>query len=129
MNMKRIIFDHLSGLYEYPAAAYPHKVAACRQALDGHVADSGDLLKPFEKHCDSLNKGELEEMFTRTFDFDPKNFETGSASVTISVSSINTGIDDRDNHLRTSDFFDVDEISDPVVTNNMAGIPLSLNKG
>ncbi len=68
MNMKRIVFDHLSGLYEYPTEAYAHRLAACRQALDGE----GDHLKDFEDHCAGMNKGELEEMFTRTFDFDPK---------------------------------------------------------
>ena len=47
-------------------------------------------------------------VFFGTFDFDPENFKNGSISVTIDVSSINTGIDDRDNHLRTSDFFDVE---------------------
>ncbi|MCP4898560.1 MAG: hypothetical protein GY906_16425 [bacterium] len=71
MSMKRIVFDHLAGLYEYPAAAFAHRVAACRQALDGHRAGSGEPLKQLEDHCRGKNAGELEEMFTRTFDFDP----------------------------------------------------------
>ena len=47
-------------------------------------------------------------VFSGTFEFDPENFATGSASVTIDVASVDTRNKDRDNHLRTSDFFDVE---------------------
>ena len=72
MSLKSIVFEHLAGLFEYPAAKYAHRVAACRQALNGNSGGSGDSLKCLEDHCSGLNAGELEEMFTRTFDFDPK---------------------------------------------------------
>lgn len=38
--------------------------------------------------------------------FDDNNLEDASFDVTIDVASINTGIDKRDNHLRSADFFD-----------------------
>lgn len=45
--------------------------------------------------------------FSGTIDFDPKNPAAGSVEVTIDANSINTGANDRDNHLRSADFFDV----------------------
>jgi nitrate reductase assembly molybdenum cofactor insertion protein NarJ len=71
MSLKPIVFDHLAGLYEYPAAQYAHRVAACREALDARLAGSGEPLRLLEQHCSGMDAGELEEMFTRTFDFDP----------------------------------------------------------
>ena len=72
MSIKSIIFEHLAGLYEYPGAGYADRVGACRLALTGNHPESGKALKGFEDHCSGLNPGQLEEMFTRTFDFDPK---------------------------------------------------------
>jgi len=72
MSLRSIVFEHLAGLFEYPTAEYAHRVAACRQALNGNLAESGQSLKRLEDHCSGLKVGELEEMFTRTFDFDPK---------------------------------------------------------
>lgn len=45
--------------------------------------------------------------FSGTIDFDPANPAAGSVEVTIDANSINTGANDRDNHLRSADFFDV----------------------
>jgi len=39
--------------------------------------------------------------------YDGRNISTARAEVTIDVAGINTGNEDRDNHLRTPDFFDV----------------------
>ncbi len=40
--------------------------------------------------------------------FDGKNFDVASVSITISVASIDTKNTDRDDHLRSPDFFDVE---------------------
>lgn len=45
--------------------------------------------------------------FNGTIEFDPANPAAGSVEVSIDVNSINTGANDRDNHLRSADFFDV----------------------
>lgn len=45
--------------------------------------------------------------FSGMIDFDPANPAAGSVEVTIDANSINTGANDRDNHLRSADFFDV----------------------
>lgn len=43
--------------------------------------------------------------FTGTVDFDPDNLTAGSVEFTVRVDTINTGINKRDNHLRSDDFF------------------------
>lgn len=45
--------------------------------------------------------------YTGQVNFDGKSLEKGSVDITIQVTSVNTGIEMRDNHLRSSDFFDV----------------------
>src|SRR5512137_2584370 len=42
-----------------------------------------------------------------TIDYDPMNINTSSVELVIDVASIYTGIRKRDDHLRSSDFFDV----------------------
>ena len=44
--------------------------------------------------------------FNGTLNFDPANPGATSVDVTIDASSVNTGVADRDNHLRSPDFFD-----------------------
>lgn len=46
------------------------------------------------------------EAFSGSVDFDPDNLEATSAELTIQTASINTRNDDRDNHLKSPDFFD-----------------------
>ncbi len=40
---------------------------------------------------------------------DPERPETGKVEVTLEAASIDTGVTDRDNHLKSADFFDVDQ--------------------
>ncbi len=49
------------------------------------------------------------EAFAGTFDFDPAKVSTGATSVTIDVGSINTDVEDRDNHLKSAEFFDAEQ--------------------
>jgi polyisoprenoid-binding protein YceI len=46
---------------------------------------------------------------TGTLQFDAANPAASSVDVTINVASINTGVVDRDNHLRSADFFEVEK--------------------
>jgi len=50
-------------------------------------------------------RGKFEKL-SGTLNFDPANPEQASVEVTIDASSLNTGVTDRDNHLRSADFFD-----------------------
>jgi len=47
------------------------------------------------------------EKFTADITADPADMATASIAITIDAASINTRINDRDNHLRSADFFDV----------------------
>lgn len=44
-----------------------------------------------------------------TINFDPENLGASSVDATIDISTINTGVADRDNHLRSADFFEVEK--------------------
>lgn len=47
--------------------------------------------------------------FDMDLNFDPDDITRSNVKVSIDASSIDTGIDQRDEHLRTADFFDVEE--------------------
>jgi polyisoprenoid-binding protein YceI len=51
--------------------------------------------------------GEFQD-FTATFDVDPKDLSTLKAEATIDTKSIDTREPDRDNHLKSADFFDIE---------------------
>ncbi|CAN5419018.1 YceI family protein [soil metagenome] len=55
----------------------------------------------------STVRGQLGRI-TGTIEYDGKNIDTVSADVTIDMKGINTQNENRDNHLRTPDFFDVE---------------------
>ena len=47
--------------------------------------------------------------FEVTFEFDPENITASSVEARIAVASVNTGNAQRDEHLRTADFFDAEK--------------------
>lgn len=57
-------------------------------------------------HLVSKVRGEFNR-FQGTIEFDPEKVENSSVTAVIDPSSIDTHIEDRDNHLRGADFFDV----------------------
>jgi polyisoprenoid-binding protein YceI len=54
------------------------------------------------------------DKFSGTIDFDPAKPEQAKVEGTIDVSSINTNVEKRDNHLRSKDFFNVEKF--PTIT-------------
>ena len=52
--------------------------------------------------------------FDASFTFDPEDMSSFSLTATIQVASIDTNVEQRDNHLRSSDFFDVE--NHPTIT-------------
>jgi polyisoprenoid-binding protein YceI len=60
------------------------------------------------------------ENFEGKVNFDGKSLEKGSAEITIDVKSIDTNNDRRDNHLRSSDFFEADKF--PTISFNSTKI-------
>ena len=53
-------------------------------------------------------KGRFED-FSGTIEYDPQNVENSRVEVTINTASITTNTADRDAHLRSADFFDVEK--------------------
>lgn len=64
-------------------------------------------------HLMGKARGEFQQ-FSGTIDFDQDQPEQSSVSARIEVSSIDTGIKKRDDHLRSPDFFNVQKF--PVIT-------------
>jgi|SRR5689334_20700128 polyisoprenoid-binding protein YceI len=59
------------------------------------------------RHLLSKVRGRFND-FTGTIEFDPSNPQNSRVDVTIQAASIDTGEPDRDKHLRSADFFDVE---------------------
>lgn len=58
-------------------------------------------------------RGQFNE-FDVNLDFDPENPAATTVEAVIKTSSVDTGVDDRDNHLRSGDFFDAEQFPDMV---------------
>ena len=75
MNGKRALLDALAGLYTYPgggqAGDFAERVARCRSQADGRSPGRGDALAALEERARGMSQGEIEEMFTRTFEINP----------------------------------------------------------
>lgn len=63
------------------------------------------------KHMMITNVSGKFDSFEATIENEDEEFETSQISFTAQVKSINTGNDDRDNHLRSADFFDADQFA------------------
>lgn len=66
-------------------------------------------------HLVSTVRGEFNR-FQGTIEFDQEKIEDSSVTAVIDASSIDTRIEDRDNHLRSADFFDVQKFSEATFT-------------
>jgi polyisoprenoid-binding protein YceI len=64
--------------------------------------------------------------FDATLEFDPENPAEAAVNATIGVSSIDTGAADRDNHLRSPDFFEVETY--PTLTFESTNVELENDK-
>ena len=60
------------------------------------------------KHILSKVPGEFKD-YDGTFTFDPAKPEASKVQVTIQAASVNTGVEPRDHHLQSPDFFDVEK--------------------
>lgn len=60
------------------------------------------------KHMMFTNVSGKFNLFDATIENEEEQFETSAIGFSAEVNSINTGNDDRDNHLRSADFFDVE---------------------
>ncbi|MGD2099753.1 MAG: YceI family protein [Desulfobacterales bacterium] len=71
------------------------------------------------RHTYATVRGQFEE-FSGTLNFDPDRMQMSSVTIEVSTKSVNTGIANRDNHLRSAEFFDVNKY--PAMTFQSTGV-------
>lgn len=76
------------------------------QAADYAIDANHSSVSFLVKHVIGKVAGHFDK-FSGTFSYEDGKPATWSAMATIDANSVNTGIEKRDNHLRTPDFFDV----------------------
>ncbi len=67
-------------------------------------------------------RGTFDEV-SGTIEFDPENPAATTVDVSVNVASVNTGAADRDNHLRSADFFEVEKF--PAMTFKSTGVEIT----
>ena len=91
--------------------------SAAGSAVADPVPAAADSFKVTADHVDAA-KGKVEVVFgklsVKAAKFDPKNLEGGTATVEVDVTSLSSGIADRDAHLQSPDFLDA--VKFPVIT-------------
>lgn len=60
------------------------------------------------RHTYATVRGQFED-YTGRIEFDPEHLNVGSVEFKVETKSVNTGIPNRDNHLRSDEFFAVNE--------------------
>ncbi|WP_454881353.1 YceI family protein [Sphingobacterium detergens] len=78
------------------------------------------------KHMMFTNVSGKFKNFRSTMENEDNHFETSELSFTAEVNSLDTSNEDRDNHLRSADFFDVEEF--PLISYKSTGIK-KINEG
>jgi len=62
-------YDLLAHLLDYPEqGGYAEMVARCIEALEDGYAEAAEILRPLHDHVHSMSAGEVQELYTRTFD-------------------------------------------------------------
>jgi polyisoprenoid-binding protein YceI len=81
-------------------------LAALPLFADTFVIDKNHSEATFRvRHMMSRVTGKFDD-FAGAVSLDPKNLAASSVEFTIKTASVDTGVSDRDNHLRSADFFD-----------------------
>jgi nitrate reductase molybdenum cofactor assembly chaperone len=65
------LVDDLASLLEYPTAAFPSVLDACRARASHLEPEAADGLERFATSVRGLSKGRLQELYTETFDLSP----------------------------------------------------------
>ena len=101
--MKRI----LSAVLATAALAVLPAVPA--HAADVYTVDKGHSEVSFQiRHLVTNVRGRFND-FEGTINLDPQSLEKSSVDFKIKATSVDTGVADRDKHLRNADFFDVEK--------------------
>lgn len=84
-----VLAQGTSRVVDYASSSIKFKIKNAGIGVDGHFSE-----------------------FTASVQFDPKNLATANIEGKIKTTSINTGINGRDNHLRKEEFFYVDKYAE-----------------
>lgn len=102
------------------AAALTVLSAAAAQAADPYNIDPGHSQVGFQiRHLVTQVGGKFND-YKGTVQLDPAKLESSSVEFAIKTASIDTGVADRDKHLRSADFFDAEKF--PEITFKSKGI-------
>jgi nitrate reductase delta subunit len=71
MNGTCALYDALAALLTYPDVCHRVRLARCRQVLARDFPEAAALLARFAERTASLGYGDMEELYTHTFDLDP----------------------------------------------------------
>lgn len=71
MTTKRQLLDSVAGLFEYPSWDFSERTGACRAMADQRSPGRGEAIAALEERTRGMDRGEVEEMFTRTFEINP----------------------------------------------------------
>jgi len=71
MAERQQLLDSLAGLFEYPSGDFSQRVSSCRALADQRSPDRGEAIAALEERTRPMSRGEVEEMFTRTFEINP----------------------------------------------------------
>ena len=71
MAERQQLLDSLAGLYKYPSGDFAERVAVCRSLADQRSPGRGEAIAALEERTRGMSRGEIEEMFTRTFEINP----------------------------------------------------------
>lgn len=64
-------YDHLAALLEYPQNEWRSRLENCRQAMSADQPEAITALEVFASQTDKFEVGEMQELFTHTFDSNP----------------------------------------------------------
>ncbi len=110
-NLSMLFAATLMALTILPAASFeadPEKPAK-KQGLTTFVADKAHSQLGFRvRHLGITNVNGKFQDYDTTVKLDPEDLSTLQAEATIKIASISTGIERRDNHLRSDDFFNAE---------------------
>src|SRR6185295_1264793 len=91
------------------AAAVLTTLVALPLSAETFTVDPGHSEATFQiRHLVSQVRGRFND-FSGTVQMDPKNLPASSVEFKIKAASIDTNVPDRDKHLRSADFFDVEK--------------------
>ncbi len=104
-------------LYHIPVLLFLFVIASAFAVLQLKPVDSENAVTFVIKNLGINTKGELSGL-KGTIEWNEESPTDSKMAVTVAVSTINTGIDTRDSHLKKDEYFDADHYPEIKITSN-----------